>query len=1215
MLSKQLVSCLIAEPLAPLASETILLESPAMSHWLTKQIAIQTGIAANIEYPFPAALIWQVYRRLMPNLPERSSFDRLSLSLRLFSLLKALSAQANNGEQSNSELNTSNDAQALGQTSVLAQLSCSSLADYCQGVNNPQDLFVLANHIAGLYDQYQIYRPDWLKHWAKNKSALFSPQSQELADWQSVLWQWLTQLTQVDEDPDRATIFDQAMHMLDDMVANDPIAKHTLFDDLPRLHCFALSNLPSSYLLLIEKLSHWVDVIIYALNPSVHFWQNCLSQRQRIQQSVKTMSLIDNENSSVSVISTDTVLQSSGNELLIQLAKQQQSYLAQLIDLKSQNSQECFIELAENNLLEKLQNSITKLEQYEQPKVLAHLDDSIAIHSCHNRLREVEVVQQHILQVLDDNPSWQTGDIAIIVPDVDSYAPYFHAVFGGANTLDNPYPLLHYAVSEKNSQKTQCLFQAVTKFLNLIQSSFTHSQVLDFFTEPCVYEYFGLSQSQLSTAEALISQCNVRFGLAASESTQKSSDTFGSTFNNTVVDLSFSQAKQRLLQSFYLAESVNHSDDILSPLIPHIEHERAAIAGSLCEFIDQLALCVTRFNQKIQDGQHSVNVWSKTLLQCVKGLMKFEGDYDEQAALLLKSIQTLDEQAALAAYSDKNINSNVIQNIHPTIDIAIFKLLLEDNLSSSAQNFYYSETAINIASFLPMQSVPFKMIAVLGMNDGEFPVIPPKDQLDLMQHQSRLGDRNKVDDQRGQFLQCILSVREKLFISYLGRNQYDNTEQFPSLLLKELIQFLDNNYCFNEVDTETDTKENKKKLSEFLIKQHALQSFDPMYFNQIKHSDKNGILKEYCLPSLPLSSNQFKLIEAQALVNATLSQQSFYQSNTMPDQIALDTELSNNVSLKALAQALSNPSRALLKQQGIFLSSEQLINSDTELFSPTGLSDYQLRTFKFEQVFSSSDSIDKPSSHHDEKYHTEAFIRQGLLPQSYIGQLALNNIDNEVAACCQVLKDHHLNICNQTINFELQLSTEHFSLVNLSCSIDWVDLDKGQVLAVVCKKLRGKHLLTAFLTHLCLSIYQQEKQQAGEQLSKSIQSYLLSTEGLYKFPSMTIDEAKNQLAFYLDEYQSLLNKPCLFFVNSSYDYLTKLVKGEEAAEKQFSISLMGSDRSRGEIEDEYHQYLLRGSEPLFTTMLEKITLLTPAFDQLISLSGAESSAKKQGVKS
>ena len=57
-----------------------------------------------------------------------------------------------------------------------------------------------------------------------------------------------------------------------------------LKDKLPRLHCFALSNLPQTYLDIFQKLSRWIDIHFYVLNPSAEYWQDSMSRYQLRQQ-------------------------------------------------------------------------------------------------------------------------------------------------------------------------------------------------------------------------------------------------------------------------------------------------------------------------------------------------------------------------------------------------------------------------------------------------------------------------------------------------------------------------------------------------------------------------------------------------------------------------------------------------------------------------------------------------------------------------------------------------------------------------------------------------------------------------------------------------------------------------------------------------------------------------------------------------------------------
>ena len=78
---------------------------------------------------------------------------------------------------------------------------------------------------------------------------------------------------------------------------------------------------------------------------------------------------------------------------------------------------------------------------------------------------------------------------------------------------------------------------------------------------------------------------------------------------------------------------------------------------------------------------------------------------------------------------------------------------------------------------MPMRSIPFHIVCLLGMNDGVYPRTVAPEGFDLMNGRARPGDRSRRDDDRYLFLEALLSAQQKLYISYVGRSIQDNTER------------------------------------------------------------------------------------------------------------------------------------------------------------------------------------------------------------------------------------------------------------------------------------------------------------------------------------------------------------------------------------------------------------------------------------------------------
>jgi len=131
--------------------------------------------------------------------------------------------------------------------------------------------------------------------------------------------------------------------------------------------------------------------------------------------------------------------------------------------------------------------------------------------------------------------------------------------------------------------------------------------------------------------------------------------------------------------------------------------------------------------------------------------------------------------------------------------------------------------AVTFATLMPMRAIPFRHVALLGMNDGDYPRVQPAADFDLMGNDYRPGDRSRREDDRYLFLEALLSARERLTISWVGASALDNAEQPPSVLVGQLRDHIDSVWRLAG-DGSQDTS-----VAQALTTHHPLQPFSPRY--------------------------------------------------------------------------------------------------------------------------------------------------------------------------------------------------------------------------------------------------------------------------------------------------------------------------------------------------------------------------------------------------
>lgn len=175
------------QPLSdPFAPEVVLVQSTGMAQWLQMTLAQRFGIAANIDFPLPASFIWDMFVRVLPGIPQESAFNKAGMSWKLMTLLPA----------------------------KLALPEFELLRHYLEQDDDGRKLFQLASRIADLFDQYLVYRPEWLIQWENEQQVDGLDDAQ---CWQAPLWRALVGLTAASGQPEwhRANLYQRFIRALE----------------------------------------------------------------------------------------------------------------------------------------------------------------------------------------------------------------------------------------------------------------------------------------------------------------------------------------------------------------------------------------------------------------------------------------------------------------------------------------------------------------------------------------------------------------------------------------------------------------------------------------------------------------------------------------------------------------------------------------------------------------------------------------------------------------------------------------------------------------------------------------------------------------------------------------------------------------------------------------------------------------------------------------
>ncbi|MFZ0044184.1 MAG: exodeoxyribonuclease V subunit gamma, partial [Solirubrobacteraceae bacterium] len=497
-LADALGALLQAPPADALAPDLVAVPTRGMERWLAQRLSASLGaspdradgVCANVLFPSPHRLVTDAVAAASgidpeqdPWLPERSAWYLLQV------------VEASLGEP--------------WLTGLSAYLGAS--ADPPDPVRQSRRLSVV-RHLAGLFDRYALHRPEMLESWARGTDVgADGGRLGSLEAWQAELWRHLATAIGI---PDPAQRRAQACMRL---------REEPGIVELPeRLSLFGLTRLPTGHLQILRALSERRDVHLFLLHPSPALWRSVAEHLEG--RAVPARRAQD----PTAALPANRLLASWGRD-----AREMQLVLGTAPnDAGPEHDQEPTSTPA--TLLARVQEDVRADRpapgaplpgQPEARPVLEPEDRSIQVHSCHGRVRQVEVLRDAILHALAADETLEPRDVIVMCPDIEAFAPLISATFGagqppdpdgaGDPEGDDRAIDLRVRLADRSLRQTNPVLGVVAQLLDLVGQRLTASQVLDLADRGPVRRRFGLDDDDLTRLQDWISQSGVRWGLDA----------------------------------------------------------------------------------------------------------------------------------------------------------------------------------------------------------------------------------------------------------------------------------------------------------------------------------------------------------------------------------------------------------------------------------------------------------------------------------------------------------------------------------------------------------------------------------------------------------------------------------------------------------------------------------------------------------------------------
>ena len=894
------------------------------------------------------------------------------------------------------------------------------------------------------------------------------------ATWQSVLWRELI----------RRYGHEHLVSRIGSMVEQlqrDP----SLASSLPSRVClFGVNSLPPLYVEAFQALGSLVEMHLFTLNPSPE-WYGDLSSRQPVP--------------SPPAIGSDSTVDDS-HPLIGSLGRMSRDFLNLVAERVDDITQGDRFEAPEpSSLLAELQRDLFFLRRPGHRQVA--LDSSISIHACHGPMREVEVLRDQLLGCLDDLPTLEPEDICVLSPDIETYAPYVNAVFGADDRLP-------YRIADRTRRRSGVVTDGFFQVLETVQGRAGTSELLDLLHLDPVRARFGIAQKDLAEVERLLSEVQIRWGIDAEH---RKTEGHASTEENT-----WRLGLDRLLLGYAMA-----TDTPFGGALPKesADHAQAELVGALSEFAESL-FALRRLLLQPRPPED----WF-AMLERVRTKMFRETPADSaQHEELQRAFRNIADCAKSAGYSSD-------------LPVACIQDRLEAILGYERSIAPFLTGGITFCQMVPMRSIPFRVIALIGMN---YEVFPRKDRapaFDLLAESPRRGDRTVRDEDRGVFLEAILSARDRLLVTHVGQGLQDNAPIPPSVVVSELLDSL------RPALTTED--------AEALIVRHPLQPFSPRYFRSA-----NG--------RRLFSYDETSAGGASQLVRDSRPAPIFVDRALPPDDA---DGFPFEVTIDELETFFRNPSRAYVRRLGFQLGQDDRTVDDRQPLTVDFLEKWKLGTELLEQQLKTEGW--------DESPYQRAHL-SGRLPPGQLGTYAFRQIEPLVQGL--VKRAAPLLEGGAVAPVQVALAVEGFRIVGTLS-----DVQRGGPAYAQYARAGDTRDLVIWIRHLIWNVVTSSPE------ARESAFVARTTNGVGTFRFSPVSDPETALLSLLTLFRAGLRRPLPFFRHASRAYADRWVETEDdalssrAARAKFGSfeRVTSTDAApRTDSDDPYVRRLFQSGDPL-----------------------------------
>ncbi len=656
-----------------------------------------------------------------------------------------------------------------------------SLETYIAGDLSGRRLFQLSMKIARIFDDYQVYRPQMLLDWEKTDENIRF--TDPVMAWQALIWKQVAGAWPHTHVAARAELIKQAALGRQDADRGSGLPL--------RISLFGVSAMPPRFLELFGALARTMDIYLFLLTPSDQFFFDIRSLRQIEKMGLAQAEQNQTDPDQPGFLDPDEGYYEIANPLLASLGRSGREFHG---SLESFDYHEPLGDLFEEpldrsaNMLAVLQSDILNLVFRKAgsdnlPLAVDPEDTSICIHACHSPMREAQVLKDLLLEAFEQDPNLHPHEVIVMMPDIEAYAPYLEAVFASEHCLP-------FSISDRRKKSESQTLAAFLKILGLKDSRLEQARVLDLLLSPAIAVKFDILAEEVLSIEAKVKEAGILWGRDGAHRQELT----GARFDENTWMFGF----KRLFMGYGLAEG---GEELVAGVLPHDAFEglEAQLLGKIAHFGYTLFERLAEFS-----APKTITGWGESFKTLLGSMMEKTVSNEADMVFLIQTIDEFIREGEMAGYGR-------------TIDFCVAREIIETKLDKTIAQGNFLAGSLTFCNLMPMRSIPFKVVALMGMDEQSFPRKAGAVGFDLMKKYPKMGDKQERDEDQYLFLESLLSARDRLLIIYTGMSIKDNSPIPCSGVVEALKDVVTQSFEFPEGFA--------------FCFEHPLHPFSPEYFS------------------------------------------------------------------------------------------------------------------------------------------------------------------------------------------------------------------------------------------------------------------------------------------------------------------------------------------------------------------------------------------------